>query len=235
MLTHQLPVRVVTATRLTADEFHRNTYTGQSLNAHASISAFQLRLYPENIYGLSEVYNDAIDDAHSNPALLVFVHDDVFILDFYWEQTIRYWLTQFEVVGIAGNRRRLPFSMMWSLVLDPITGRLREEEKAFQSGAVAHGVFPPIQVNRFGVSGVECALLDGLLIAVDSRVLHRSGVRFDPQFKFHFYDMDFCRSAFQAGLKLGTMPLSVVHASAGGGDFKKWKDVSKLYLDKWGD
>ncbi len=54
--------------------------------------------------------------------------------------------------------------------------------------------------------------------------LERSGVRFDPRFAFHYYDLDVCRSARRAGLSLGTWPLPLVHASGGEPWGKTWRE-----------
>lgn len=65
--------------------------------------------------------------------------------------------------------------------------------------------------------------------------LQTQGVRFDPQFDFHLYDLDFCRSAQAAGLSLGTWPLAMTHASGGGGYFSPdWQRDADAYLKKWG-
>ena len=55
----------------------------------------------------------------------------------------------------------------------------------------------------------------GVMLVADSRRLIDTGLRFDPQFAFHFYEMDFCRQAELKGLRLGTWPISIVHESGG--------------------
>jgi GT2 family glycosyltransferase len=75
-------------------------------------------------------------------------------------------------------------------------------------------------------------LLDGLLLAVRSETLTRSGLRFDPQFRFHFYDMDFCRQAEKLGLSCGTWDLSVMHESGGNFASAEWQSAYDAYLLK---
>jgi GT2 family glycosyltransferase len=89
-------------------------------------------------------------------------------------------------------------------------------------------------VSSFGPSGVEVKLLDGLLLAADSATLIGNGLRFDEQFAFHFYDMDFCRQAELKGLRMGTWPLSVVHESGGAFGSQGWRDGYERYLRKYG-
>ena len=70
--------------------------------------------------------------------------------------------------------------------------------------------------------------------AADSALLHKKGVRFDPRFQFHFYDLDFCRSAQAARLRLGTWPIALSHASHGTSiQSKAWERSRALYFQKW--
>jgi GT2 family glycosyltransferase len=64
--------------------------------------------------------------------------------------------------------------------------------------------------------------------------LARTGLRFDPRFDFHFYDLDFCRTARSLGLRLGTWPIAITHQGVGNyGD--KWRHLYSEYIAKWGD
>jgi len=57
--------------------------------------------------------------------------------------------------------------------------------------------------------------------------------RFDPTFPFHLYHLDFCRSAEQAGLRLGVWPLDLIHASGSAAFTQSWKACGLLYRQKW--
>ncbi len=57
--------------------------------------------------------------------------------------------------------------------------------------------------------------MDGVFLAAKKSALTEYAVTFDPQFDFHFYDMDFCRTARKAGLTLGTWLVKLTHQSAG--------------------
>jgi len=157
------------------------------------------------------------------------VHDDVLVTDLFWTERVRDGLTRFDVVGVAGNRRRVPGQPGWIMV--DLDGRLDDPEHL--SGAIGQGdTFPPAAVDVFGPPGLACRLLDGVLLAADSRTLHRAGLRFDEQFTFDFYDLDLCRSAEALGLTMGTVPLSLVHASRGTLD-ADWHEAHRRYLAKW--
>jgi GT2 family glycosyltransferase len=78
-------------------------------------------------------------------------------------------------------------------------------------------------------------LLDGLMLAARKRTLLDKGVLFDRRLAFHYYDLDFCRSATRAGLRLGTWPISVTHRSVGAVGSPAWIEAGNVYFGKWGD
>ena len=80
---------------------------GRSLALHRS-SQVELRLFPGNSTGLPALYNTAIREAAADPAILMFVHDDVMLCDIFWPQNVFAGLRAFEIIGVAGNKRRLP-------------------------------------------------------------------------------------------------------------------------------
>jgi len=47
--------------------------------------------------------------------------------------------------------------------------------------------------------------------------------------------MDFCRSVEKANLKMGTIPLSVVHKSGGNFATGSWSAAYQKYIEKWND
>lgn len=226
------PIRFVCGTRCDREKFFEETALGRSLKLYEKRPGLQLQLFDNNSRGLSTIYNSAIDYAVENPAILVFVHDDVWLTDYFWDERIRESLAHFDMAGIAGNRRRLPRQPAWCFA----TADMRWDEARYLSGTVGHGKgFPSKNVLMFGPSQQECKLLDGLLLIADSEMFARHELRFDEQFKFHFYDMDLCRQAELKGLRIGTWPLSVVHESVGAFGSRVWRESYDLYLRKYKD
>ena len=223
------PIRIVCGTRVSEQEFSTKTALGRSLLIHQAANPVEIRLFAENKQGLSTIYNRAIDEARDNPAILVFVHDDVHVCDFLWSERLREGVVAFDVVGLAGNTRRVEGQPAWAFVDDRFTW----DQACHLSGLVGHGNSFPCSVSNFGPVPQPCKLLDGLLLAVDSERLEQAHVRFDEQFEFHFYDMDFCRSAELNGLSMGTWPLSVVHESGGAFGTPAWRESFGRYQDKY--
>jgi GT2 family glycosyltransferase len=240
-MTSEGQLTLVCATRCTHEAFAQQTLLGACLSRLGDFSPFGLLLSHGHQAPLAELYNQAIDKAAPDD-VLVFVHDDVHIDDWMLAARLREALQQFDVVGVAGTRRRQPGQ--WAWYLQPLqdtpegvpdwSSSVRDTE--FLSGAVAHG--NPGQRNHitfFGPSPSEVCLLDGVLLAARAWKLQQHGVRFDPALAFHFYDLDFCRTAQAAGLRLGTWPLAITHQSGGGSIHSPaWLQARERYVGKWG-
>jgi hypothetical protein len=221
-------VRVVCATRETTENFTARTALGRSLALYASL--FELRLFPRNSSGLPVVYNTAIRESAADPAILIFLHDDVHLLDFYWPTRVAQGLAKFDILGLAGNRRRVPRQPAWRFIDDKFTRDDREN----LSGVVAHGKnWPADYFGAYGPPGHEVKLLDGVMLAARSETLLSKDVLFDEAFDFHFYDLDFCRTAEQRGLRMGTWGISIMHESNGVFGSPQWRDGYERYLAKW--
>jgi GT2 family glycosyltransferase len=222
-------IRVVCATRLGEADFWAKSALGRSLT-HYRLPFIDLRLFAQNSRGLSTVYNIAIDESLKDPAVLVFLHDDAHLCDFYWFDYLLTALAVFDVVGLAGNRRRLPRQPAWSFIDERFTWDAPQN----LSGIVGHGRgFPPAQISFYGPPRQEVKLLDGLMLVARSETLHSRQLRFDERFAFHFYDMDFCRQAEVLGLKMGTWSISIVHESGGNFGAESWRQAYATYLQKW--
>ena len=109
----------------------------------------------------------------------------------------------------------------------PVGSQLRK------SGAVNHFDYTCPDVTVYGPTPMPCLLLDGLFLAVRTQAVKEAGLRFDERFRFHCYDLDFCRSALQRGLRIGTWPIAVTHDSGGAFGSASFKEGARAYLDKW--
>ena len=107
------------------------------------------------------------------------------------------------------------------------------DDKINLSGSIAGGDAPFGPVSYFGAVPAECELLDGVFLAAKKFTLTANGILFDPCFDFHFYDMDFCRTARQKGLRLGTWPICLTHRSGGAFSSPPWIEKYRLYCEKW--
>lgn len=228
-VSEPLKVRVVCATREKREAFYERTALGRSLSLYRPVGV-ELRLFAQNTRGLSSVYNTAIEETGEEREILLFVHDDLHLCDYFWAERLREGLGTFDVIGLAGARSRVAGQPGWGMIDERLSGARPEE----MSGIVGHGSgFPADSIDVFGPARQSVKLLDGLFIAVTSQTLREASLRFDERFDFHFYDLDFCRQAEQAGLTMGTWPIAVVHESKGGYASESWRRAYHDYLAKW--
>jgi GT2 family glycosyltransferase len=222
-------IDVVSATRLSAAEFDARAPLALSLRRLDRDPRLTRRIAFDNQFGLPEIYNRAVE-ANDGGDILVFVHDDVWLEDFYFSDRVLEGLKVFDVIGVAGNTRRLPGQDSWA--------RSRDDSRLdlpHLRGAIAHGEGPLGKVGFYGPIVGEVELLDGVFLAARRDVLLKNGIRFDRRFAFHFYDLDFCRTARSKGLRLGTWPISMTHRSTGSPNSSAWVEGRTAYFAKWGD
>lgn len=229
IVNQSLFVYIVSATRFSESDFWSKSALGLSLNRHLKQnSQIATSIAFNNTKGLSDVFNEAIEAVAEN-AYLVFLHDDVWIDEANFVEKLISGLERFDVIGIAGNKRRLPKQPSWAFIDTQFTW----DDAANLSGFVAHGKNAFGHISEYGQVPAECELMDGVFLAVKKSTLINSNVKFDPQFDFHFYDLDFCRSARQAGLTLGTWHINLTHQSGGAFGSEGWFNKYQLYLKKW--
>ncbi|MEA3207289.1 MAG: hypothetical protein QOE70_346 [Chthoniobacter sp.] len=218
---------IVAATRKTRFQFERRSPLGLSLRRMAFDQRITNSIAYQNTEGLPGIFNRQIV-AKNRSKILVFTHDDVRIDDYWLSTRLDEGLRAFDVVGVAGNRRRRPNQVSWAF-----TAPGRWDMPGSLSGAVAHVHRSKEAVSFYGAAKQKCKLLDGVLLAVKASTLIACGLRFDEQFDFHFYDLDFCRSAQRHGLTLGTWPIALTHASGGSFGSSDWEEALQRYRTKW--
>lgn len=226
-----MKIKFVVATRETNDRFWSHSATGRSLSLYR-FPFLEVVLTANNFEGLPMIYNRAIERSLDDQCILIFAHDDIYITDFFWVDQVVDSLNHFNLVGIAGNKRRVPKQPAWAFIDEKFTWDHPEN----LSGLVGYGKgFPPVNLSFFGPLRQPVKLLDGVILITHSNTLKRSGIRFDERFDFHFYDMDICRSFESKGLTMGTWSISLVHESGGGFGSDCWKTAFQKYLEKWGE
>ena len=222
-------IMLVCATRKSREEFKKCAPLFASLKKlQASPRKVTSRITYQNRLGLGTIYNRYLKTRHEDK-ILVFVHDDVRIEDLFFVEKLNEAFKKFDVVGLAGNKEPDINYLSWFDQRRPLTGfvahRVTEQPARFYC--------PTVFVSSYGPSPAECGLLDGLFIAVNTENIISCDVKFDEQFDFHFYDLDFSLSCLSKGLRLGTWPIWVVHQSGGSLNSPEWKKAAKLYRDKW--
>lgn len=225
-MTSDPQLLIVAATRLQEDAFWRESLLGRSL-AQQAHSGYGHCISYANRSPLALPYNRGLDQAPEG-SLVVFCHDDVWLGDEPLGPKLGEALRHFDLVGVAGNSRRDAGVQAWWLKAD---GSGWDWPNLV--GALRHGSPGEAQLQTYGPSPAPASLLDGVFLAGRACLLRDAGLRFDPSFPFHHYDLDLCRSAEQTGLRLGVWPLNLIHASGGAAFTPSWKACLLLYRQKW--
>jgi GT2 family glycosyltransferase len=192
------------------------------------LGADRFRFFEHNETGLPHGYNSVLDESLAGDGVIIFVHDDVVLGDLFIREKLAGAFDElgYAIVGLAGTS-----DFKINPYLNPTTWLQPPLEAC--SGAVEHQ--PPGQpasMEAYGPTPRRCVVLDGLFLAVDLKKL--GSLRFDEQFPFHFYDLDFCLSAYRAGLSLGTVNIYVTHRSHGNRRSDEFKHAQGLFHAKWG-
>jgi GT2 family glycosyltransferase len=224
---------IVTATReKTFEDFKTNTLLGKSLSIQTHFD-IQIECFIDNKEGLSKVYNDAINRVHQQTDIIVFAHDDVALLDYYWPIRVVEALNTYDIVGVAGNSRHKINYPSWAHS-HVENGNLVWDDEKYLSGSILHdSTWPPKIVSVYGDLNKEVVNLDGVFIATKSKLLSEKELIFDERFKFHFYDADFSKNAVTKGCKLGTFPLALLHAGKGNMNAPEYIVAYKEFNRKW--
>lgn len=220
---------IACATRQPANRIAGDTEFGKSSRRFQRSENWSVMVMFSNQQPLATLYNQAIDKVRDEDWLL-FVHDDVSIDDFFLYQRLEEAFRHFDVVGIAGNTATTVNHVAWCYDVAPGTEVL-VNTFATGSGSIYHS--DRNVTSHYGPPGRPCHLIDGCFIAAKAGPLKKHGIRFDPQFAFHFYDVDFCRQCLTNGLRIGTWPIVTSHASGGAFGSAGWRATLVEYRKKW--
>lgn len=223
-------IRIISATRMTSDAFWTQSALGQSLQSIRDVGGIHFHIHCNNSVGLSELYNIYIEKSNVDD-ILVFIHDDVWVETEDWIERLRKGLTRFDIIGVAGNKRLADTQPAWAF--RAVDGFGFHWDTGHLSGRVGHGKSKGGPISNYGPVPTRCAVLDGVLIAARCKFLLFAGIKFDPQFRFHFYDVDFCRQANSRCLRLGTWDIPITHQSGGSFGSTDWQLGYVAYLRKW--
>jgi GT2 family glycosyltransferase len=216
-----MKITLVSCTKNLWEGWH-DTELGASIKCTAKIAdRINEEIYFENKRGLSECYNEVIEAVDDDESI-IFCHDDVKLRDTQILEKLKEGFKEYDIIGVAGTSKyTLNSPCLW-----------HRSPKEHQSGQVMHSHGGREWMVNFGPPK-RCVIVDGLFIAIRNRDALK-GVRFDTQFSFHHYDMDFCLSAVKAGVKIGTVPIDLTHFSVG--EWRNdpvWFDSEKRFIEKW--
>lgn len=189
---------------------------------------FDFVVVKNNKDGLPKVYNRFLEDPQYSKDILLFVHDDVEIEDMFLIEKLQN--SPYEVTGLAGTKKiDLSKPSGWHLMSS------RED----WVGEVAHAEIKDgkkrVWTTCFGPTDSRALLIDGLFIAVDVKSLKEKNIKFNEKFEFHHYDLSFCMDCNAARVKVGVLPIRVVHHGLGDSMIsEQWKVSAEIFKQIYG-
>jgi hypothetical protein len=133
------------------------------------------------------------------------MHDDIEINDLFLIEKLNE--SPYVVTGLAGSKTcdLSKDKLAWHLCC----------KKEDMMGEVAHKKNNFIWTSVFGPTIGRVLIIDGLFISVNVEELLKTNARFNEKFKFHHYDMAFCLNCNKHKVKVGLLPITVVHHGLG--------------------
>jgi len=179
----------------------------------------------DNTAGLSARYNKFFEEHAGGSEIAILAHDDVSIEDVFVREKLSEGAKKFAIQGLAGAatfqlQLEHPQTMWIRAPKDHLSGAV---EHVYEDGRTLWSVYGPVPKR--------CAVLDGAFLAVDLSAI--GSLRFDEQFTFHFYDLDFCLEAARHSLSLGTVNVHANHASHGEFTCRDFFDAQERFRTKW--
>ena len=195
----------------------------------SSLKSVNTELYlikgKENIY---EKYNIGIDKIKSkilnDDDIICFIHEDVKILDQYFEEKLNYIFKEKPNVGLCGvigTNELLENGSWWINSKEKKFGHIIQEN----GKKIYH--FLEKNVGYFE----DMVIVDGLFLAIRGELINK-GLRFNESFKsFHLYDLTICFQVLEMGYKIACVDILLQHKSPGLGFLtKEWVDMKDKFI-----
>lgn len=191
---------------------------------HALCNTVDFYIYYENNEGIGIIYNKAIEQALKDGIeKIIFVHDDVTILDMFIFEKLESSFELFDIIGVAGSSQfKLESPVCW-----------HNSPKDTWTGAVEHPVVNKeyskgFYMSSFGTMPKQTATIDGLFIALNLKTI--GDLRFRENYGFHFYDLGIALDANLKKLKVGVSNIYCSHDSHGGYNTPEWRDAEQKFI-----
>lgn len=196
-----------------------------------------------NTDGLPTVYNRSIDlDSRDPHDFIVFIHDDIWPSDVFMFDKISEASKDFDVIGVCGGKGWTQYGdghtpIIWTHAakdsgLSGFMAHAADESSSRVRHDAAYRGRSVFSTN-YGHSPSRTLTIDGCFMCFTRNAVD-SGLRFDENFRFHFYDMDMCFSAYVMKLKVGTAPVLLMHESLGYSVAQpEFLEAQSRFLAKW--
>jgi GT2 family glycosyltransferase len=178
--------------------------------------------------GLSEYYNQCLDEYSNMYDYIILCHDDVEFINIDLAFQVSKALEVYDVIGVAGSiNPQIKDKNLWHLMSD------RKDLRGL-AGHSWEQTNNEMVVTSFGPTPSRVAIIDGVFMAINAKKISKTKTRFDEKFMFHHYDIDFSLQCNRDRLKIGVWPILLDHSSPGLREFNKnWEESNLYFKNKW--
>ena len=170
----------------------------------------KLKVIYNNKESLPVVYNKYINKQIAKKHdIILFAHDDLYIDDLKLRGKLYGALEHFDIIGLAG--------CLNPVIKKPALWHQMSSRENWR-GIVNHPYNDDvniIQAASFGPTPSRVLMIDGLFMAVNVKTALKTGWQFNDNFSFHHYDLASCIDANKLSLRIGVIPINVIHVSKG--------------------
>ena len=191
-----------------------------------SHSDVDLQITYNNSVGLCESYNKIINSEVKHKYIIL-CHHDISLEYTDLIHNVKKGLRQYDVIGVAGGRSpKIVEKNLWHWMMPS------SEYRGFAAHA---GPQNQMFVTNFGMTPDRVVVLDGVFLAFEHEKIKKTAARFDEQFIWHHYDVDFSLTCNKNKLKLGVYPILIYHESPGLRDVNdiEWNRSNTAFISKW--
>lgn len=179
------------------------------------IAQVHIVYYPNNTLTLTNFGNKAIEECKDYYDYLILMHADVDISIYDFVKRLLETKDKYDIVGLAGTKKLFisQSPLTW------FTGSNKYREDRY--GRITHNhdgmmLESFFNRNKENVRDTEVLTIDGLLMCLNKKTMQNEKARFDEQFTYDFYDLDFCVNVqTNTDLKIGTIIMPTIHTSLG--------------------
>ena len=179
------------------------------------IAQIHIAAYPNNTLTLTQFGNKFIQESKDEYDYLILMHSDV---DLSLNEFVKHLVEvkdKYDVIGMAGTKKLFVSQspLTW------FTGSHKYPKDRY--GRITHNHDGMMLESFFSrenpdVFDTEVITIDGLLMCLNKKTMQNEKARFDEQFTYDFYDLDFCLNVqTNTDLKIGVFIQPTIHNSLG--------------------
>lgn len=200
------------------------------------IAKIDISTMPNNTLTLTQFGNKFIQESKDEYDYLILMHSDV---DLSLNEFVKHLIEvkdKYDIVGLAGTKKLFisQSPLTW------FTGSHKYPNERY--GRITHN-HDGMMIESFfnkekpDVFDTEVITIDGLLMCLNKKTLQNEKARFDEQFTYDFYDLDFCLNAqINTDLKIGVFVQPTIHKSLGKSVLtEEYLNPERKFRAKWND